>query len=255
MLLSALALFAAQAASSASIPAADQARLKMCLEKVQKDPAAGVKLANDWLAHAHQQGRAPAQQCLGQAYAALQRWNDAHDAFLAARDASVSSDYGTRARLGAMAGNAAMAGKDALTALGELQKAEADASLAGDKALAGSIGADEARALVALGRTDEAMKALDLARSNAPKDAEVWLLSATLARRTGELKAAQAQIETAAALAPRDPAIGLEAGVIAELAGDEAAARKSWQAVIALAPDAPEAASAKAYLAQIGGGG
>ena len=82
----------------------------------------------------------------------------------------------------------------------------------------------------------------------------MWLLSATLSRRTGDLKSAQAQIETAAGLAPSDPAVGLEAGVIAELAGNDDAARKSWNAVVALAPDGSEATSAKAYLAQIGGG-
>jgi Flp pilus assembly protein TadD len=82
----------------------------------------------------------------------------------------------------------------------------------------------------------------------------VWLLSATLSRRLGDLTVAQAQIETAATLDGNDPAIALEAGVIAELAGNEDAARKSWQSVVAVAPSSPEATSAKAYLAQIGGG-
>ena len=159
-----------------------------------------------------------------------------------------------RARLGGMAGNAALGGNEFATALADLDTALADAGQAGDKPLAGSIGADRARALVALSRTDEAVAALQQARTDAPQDANVWLLSATLSRRTGDLRSAQARIETAAGLAPSDPAIGLEAGVIAELAGNDDAARKSWNAVVALAPDGPEAASAKAYLAQIGGG-
>jgi Flp pilus assembly protein TadD len=83
----------------------------------------------------------------------------------------------------------------------------------------------------------------------------VWLLSATLSRRMGDLKSAQAQIETAGALTPKDPAVGLEAGVIAELAGNDAAARKSWNSVVALGPDTPEAQAAKGYLAETGSAG
>src|SRR6185503_17901638 len=129
--------------------------------------------------------------------------------------------------LGAMAGNAALANNDTAIALTELDKAGADAALAGDKELAGSIGADKARALVALGRNEEATKALAEARSDAPRDAQAWLLSATLSRRMGDLATAKAQIMTAAALDPSDPAVGLEAGVIEELSGDEATARQT----------------------------
>lgn len=229
-------------------------QLKACLAQAQSDPAAAVARATEWLGKTRRAGRAGPQQCLGQAYAGLQRWGDAHAAFLAARDSSLPSDYSARARLGAMAGNAALANKDAATALTELDKATADATLAGDKALAGSIEADKARALVSLGRTAEAAKALAQARAEAPQDAQAWLLSATLSRRMNDLTAAKAQIATAVTLDPNDPAIGLEAGVIDELAGDEAAARQNWQKVVTMAPDAPEATSAKAYLAQIGGG-
>lgn len=235
--------------------AAAQDRLKSCFELAQKDPASAIAMADAWLAQVHRFDRAAPQQCAGEAYANLMRWKEARDSFVAARDALRPNDYLARARLGGMAGNAALAANDASTALADLDKAAADAGLAGDLPLAGSIGADEARALVALGRNADAAAALAKARSNAPKDAEVWLLSATLSRRMGDLKAAQGQIETAGALDKTDPAIGLEAGVIAELAGNEDAARKSWQSVVALAPKSPEADSARAYLAQIGGSG
>jgi tetratricopeptide (TPR) repeat protein len=254
MLLTALTLLAAQG-TAAIAPAAAQERLKSCLQQAQAEPAKAIPPASRWLAESKGAAKAWPQQCLGQAYASLQKWNAAHDAFLAARDAAMPSDYVTRAHLGAMAGNAALAGKDPTTALPELEKALADAGLTGDKPLAGSIEGDKARALVALGRNEDAAKALDLARSEAPRDAQVWLLSATLARRMGQLAQARQQIETAETLDRTDPAIGLEAGVIAELGGDEAAARKSWQSVIATTPDGPEAISAKAYLAQIGGSG
>jgi tetratricopeptide (TPR) repeat protein len=254
MLLSALALTIAQAAAVATAPAhtAEQARLTECLEQARTDPATAITTASLWLIEAHDAGKAWPRQCLGQAYVSVLRWDAARDAFVAARDAALPNDYSVRARLGAMAGNAALAGKDLAAALADLDKALADAALAGDKPLAGSIAADKARALVALGRNDEAAAALQQARAEAPQDAAVWLLSATLSRRTGDLQAAQAQIETAAGLAPTDPDIGLEAGVIAALAGNDEAARKSWNAVLALAPDGPAAQSARAYLAQIG---
>ena len=255
MILSALALFLAQAAQVATAPpqSTEQARLAECLQQARTDPGTAITTAGLWLIEAHDAGKALPQQCLGQAYVSLLRWPAAHGAFLAARDAALGSDYPVRARLGAMAGNAALAGNDFATALVDLDKAVADAALAGDKPLAGSIAADKARALVGLGRLGEAAATLLQARADAPQDADVWLLSATLSRRRGDLKDAQAQIEAAAALAPKDPAIGLEAGVIAELAGSDEAARKSWNAVVALAPDGPEAKSAKAYLAEIGG--
>jgi tetratricopeptide (TPR) repeat protein len=255
MILAALALLAAQATEATTAPpgSGEQARLTVCLEQARKDPATAITTAGLWLMEAHDAGKALPQQCLGQAYVSLLRWPAAHTAFLAARDAALASDYAVRARLGAMAGNAALGGNDLTSALADLDKAVADAALAGDKPLAGSIAADKARALVGLGRNGEASAALGQARADAPQDADVWLLSATLSRRTGDLTSAQSQIETAAGLAPTDPAIGLEAGVIAELAGNDEAARKSWNSVVALAPDAPEAASAKAYLAEIGG--
>jgi tetratricopeptide (TPR) repeat protein len=253
MSLSAFALLAAQIVIPFGGHAAGHDRLKECLEQAQSDPAAAVARAGEWLAKARDGERAEAQQCLGQANVALQRWHAAHDAFVAARDAVAPDAYAERARLGAMAGNAALAGNDAAAAATELDKAAADAERAGDRPLAGSIGADQARALVTLGRDDDAAQTLAQARANAPQDADVWLLSATLSRRKGDLTAAQQQIQTAATLDPSDPAVGLEAGVISELAGDEPAARKSWQAVVAAAPDSPEGKSASAYLAQTGG--
>ena len=96
--------------------------------------------------------------------------------------------------------------------------------------------------------------AREKARTDAPQNADAWLLSATLSRRLDDLAAAQGQIETAAALAPEDPAVGLEAGVIAALAGNDEAARKSWNSVLGLAPDAPEAAIARTYLGQLAEG-
>ena len=141
MILSASFLFAVQAAAVATAPAhsTEQARLTQCLEQARTDPATAITTAGLWLIEAHDAGKALPQQCLGQAYVSVLRWDAAHDAFLAARDAVLSSDYAVRARLGAMAGNAALAGNDLTTALADLDKAVADAGRAGDKPRAGSI--------------------------------------------------------------------------------------------------------------------
>lgn len=256
MFLSALALLVAQAGevATAAPHSTEQARLTDCLEQARTDPATAITTAGLWLKEAHDAGKALPQQCLGQTYVSLLRWEAAHQAFVAARDAALANDHAVRARLGAMAGNAALAGNDFTTAFTEFDQAAAEAAQAGDKPLAGSIAGDKSRALVGLGRNEEAAAALQQARADAPQDAQVWLLSATLSRRVGDLKSAQTQIDTAAGLTPSDAAIGLEAGVIAELAGHGEAARKSWSAVIAMEPDGPEAKSAKAYLAEIGSG-
>jgi tetratricopeptide (TPR) repeat protein len=256
MILAALVLLT-QSAEAVTAPkgSPEQARLTVCLDQARTDPPTAITTAGLWLKEAHDAGRALPQQCLGQAYVSLLRWQAAHGAFLAARDAALSDDYTVRARLGAMAGNAALAGNEFATALADLTQAASDATLARDKQLAGSIEADQARALVALNGDGEAAAVLQQARADAPQDAEVWLLSATLSRRSNDLKAAQGQIETAIGLAPKDPDVALEAGVIAELAGNDEAARQHWHSVVELDANSPEAQTARTYLAQTGGAG
>ena len=168
-------------------------------------------------------------------------------AFLAARDEADSPRF--RARMGALAGSALLAQDRASEALAALEAAQPLA--AGDATLGSEIAQERAVALVALGRESDAAAALVQARTLGPDDAQAWLLSATLARRQGDLAAAQAQIEKAASLDPRDPSIGLEAGVIAALGGRDAAARQSFQSVISAAPESPQAATARTYLAQL----
>ena len=157
-----------------------------------------------------------------------------------------------RARFAALAGAAALAGGDAGGAESLLALAESDARAARSALLEAIAASDRARALVALGRGEEALAALENSTTLAPDRAEGWLLKATLLRRFDRLAEAQTAIERAAALSPLNPEIGLEAGVIAVLAQRDAAARASWQSVIDLAPDSPAAATARDYLAQLG---
>jgi len=230
---------------------AERSQLDECLAAVNADPGQAVDLAQAWLQTAKGAAASQAGHCLGVALGRLERWDEAESAFLAARESA--GDQKSRARLGAMAGNAALARNAPGAALVSLDAAHADALAGGDKQLAGDVAIDRARALVALKRDDDAASALAEARAALPSNAQAWLLSATLSRRMNKLADAQAQIQKAAELMPIDPEIGLEAGVIAVLSGRDEAARKSWQSVIDAAPKSEAAATARGYLAQLGG--
>jgi len=236
----------------AGIAAPETSRLGQCLQAAESDAPAAEAAARDWLKVVSGSAQAAPLLCLGSAQAAQENWDEAEKSFLSGRDLAAASDRGLRARLGAMAGNAALAQGDAARALAVLDLARKDAEITSDDPhLAGDIAMDRARALVSLQRLDEAGEALVEARGGNPNNAQAWLLSATLSRRQGRLAQAQAQIQTASELLPTDPEIGLEAGVIAVLAGHDEAARKSWQSVLAAAPSSPQAETARGYLAQL----
>jgi tetratricopeptide (TPR) repeat protein len=254
LLLAALALAQAglqPASSPLDEKTPEQDRLSLCLQKARSDPAGAMVMASGWLAEEQGAGRAFPQQCLGFAYISLQRWDAAEEAFLGAHDALLENEQAGRARLAAMAGNAALAEPDYTSALHDLELAQADARASGNAELGGEIATDRARALVGLDRLADAALALADARRDAPQTQSVWLLSATLARRMEEFEKAQGFIDTALALNPDDQAVVLEAGLIAMLAGHDNAARQYWHKVIALDPKADEAKSAFYYLTQL----
>lgn len=231
---------------------APQGRLAQCLAQIRTAPTEGLVTADAWLSEARGSARSEPGECKGLALTALGRWQEAAAVFATAHDDTPLHELALRARRGAMAGNAALAAGDTEAALAAFDSAHAEARRAKDLDLAAGIALDRARALVALGRNDEAASALAEARGALPGNAQAWLLSATLSRRQSKLAEAQTQIERAAALAPADPEIGLEAGVIAVLGGREAAARRSWQSVVATAPDSQAAKIARGYLDQLG---
>lgn len=242
----------APAPLSAPAPSPSTTRLSECLNLARTRPLDAIPVAQGWRDSTKGSARIEPGQCLGMALTALERWDQATEAFAAARDDTPAHERAGRARLGTLAANAALAGRAADKALALLDAAHGEALGAGDGHLAGEIAIDRARALVALKRDNEADAALAEARHNAPDSATGWLLSATLARRQGKLGAAQTAIERASGLEPLDPEIGLEAGVIAVLAGRDAAARKSWQSVVATAPGSRAATIAQGYLDQLG---
>lgn len=226
-----------------------------CLGTLEEDPARAHAMAQIRRAETTGADRVLANHCLGTAAAALELWDDARTAFTAAREETPEGEPRARARFAALAGAAALGGGDAEGALPLLTLAESDAQTAKSPQLEAIAASDRARALVALGRAEQALAALENSTALAPDRAEGWLLKATLLRRLERLPEAQTAIERAGGLAATNPEIALEAGVIAVLAGRDDAARKSWQSVITLAPDSPAAATAKDYLAQLGEAG
>lgn len=226
-----------------------------CLAQLEEDPARAHAMAQIRRTETTGTDRVLANHCLGTAASALGLWDDARTAFNAAREETPEAEPRTRARFAALAGAAALGGGDAEGALALLTLAESDARAAKAPLLEAIAASDRARALVMLGRAEEALAALENATVLAPDRAEGWLLKATLLRRLERLPEAQTAIERAATLALTNPEIALEAGVIAVLAGRDEPARKSWQSVIALDPDSPAAATAKDYLAQLGDAG
>lgn len=240
--------------SKPAAPASAQsAQLQNCLKLGLDNPSDAIDEADGWLAAAKSMSdRAGARQCKALALTRQENWSEAAALFLTARTDTPASEPGERARLGALAGNALLVSGAAAAGLDALDHAHGEAHTASDSQLNGAIQIDRARALVALGRTDEAASALEEARYELPGNYQAWLLSATLSRRQGKLAEAQRQIERAAALLPVDPEIGLEAGVIAVLSGRDQSARLSWQSVIKAAPGSLAAKTAQGYLDQLG---
>ncbi len=230
----------------------DQDRLTACIAKAARDPQAALADARSWAAEGRDAGQnVRANHCLGLILSNAGDFEGAQAAFAQGVAGIPKEQEVAAVPLMAMAGNAALAGGKPEEALRWFDRAVAVKGYA-DNAALGAVQADRSRALVALGRLAEAGGALDEVHRLAPEDAEGWLLSATLARRNGDLPRAQRDIEIAAKYAPRDPRIGLEAGVIAVLDGRDEAARKSWTSVISADPDGEAGKVAKSYLEQLG---
>src|SRR3990167_1473795 len=87
--------------------------LSDCFELIDYDPARAHVLAQMRRDGTTDEERILANHCLGLAATTLERWDEAMAAFLAARDEVPLDDPRMRARLGAMAANAALATGDA----------------------------------------------------------------------------------------------------------------------------------------------
>lgn len=240
---------AQSAASDGRIPVPEKyaAKFQACLDQAIEAPEKGAAFAQQWRIEG---GSFYARNCMGFAYARAERWPPAIVAFeQGAEEAERGGEAVQSARLWAQAGNAALAG-------GDLAKArdDFDAALARglpDGMEKGEVHLDRARTLVALNDPKGARESLDIALAQVPKDPLAWLLSATLARRSGEMKLAQAHIARAVQLAADDASVALEEGNIAILTGHDDMARSAWQRAMRLAPQSPEGKAAADNLSRL----
>jgi len=237
------------ALQTAPAPAATQdkepPRYTQCMDLATGDPVKGQADAIQWRTEG---GGVLARQCLGVAYANQGKWAAAAGTFEdAAREAETGKD--PRApQYWASAGNAWIAAKEPAKARAAIDAALATGTLAGLDL--GEAHLDRARAMVALGDSEAARSDLDKALTYADKDPLAWLLSATLARRAGDLPRAANDITEALHRSGDDPSVQLEAGNIAAASGNEADARTAWNRVIELAPGTALAGAARKALEQ-----
>jgi hypothetical protein len=220
------------------------ADLAACTELVRAAPQKAVEAAGDWRGRG---GGVDARQCLGLAYAALERWPSAATAFEQAAQEAEAKQDGRRAELWVQAGNAWLAGDDPARA-----RKAFDAALATNlmtPELRGEAHLDRARAAVAQNDLAAARADIDKGLELVPADPFGWYLSAALARRERNLKRAQDDIAKAVSLAPDDAPVLLEAGNIAGLSGELEAARGLYARAARAAPGTDAARAAEAALA------
>lgn len=244
-----IAFILGAAASAATITGAsrEQARFERCADLATRTPVAALVEAGAWRLAG---GGLLARQCEGLAYATQKRWLPAATAFEAAARAAENATDGRAATLWVQAGNAAMLGGNAQKARAAFDAAIARGVIAG--ADLGEVHLDRARARFAGGDKAGARDDLDAALKLVPADPLAWLLSATLARRSGDLLRAAADIGEASARSPDDAGVALEAGNIALLSGSNGAARTAWEAAVHNAPASAAGKAAADALARLG---
>lgn len=238
---------APEAPAAAALPASENARrFEHCADLAIDEPEKAIAEASSWRLGG---GNFAARQCMGLAYAQLERWVPAATAFeQAAREAEVARD-GAAANLWMQSGNASLAAEQPARARQAFSAALATGILNGQQR--GEAHLDRARALVALGDNAGARADLDRALEFVPEDPLTWLLSATLARRTNDLDRARNDIAEAAKRSPDDASVAYEAGAIALKSGATDAARVAWKGAMATQPGSPGAKAAEAALAQL----
>jgi tetratricopeptide (TPR) repeat protein len=239
-----LLILAAAATAATPAPAGPpKDRGGACAALARSDSARAIAEANAWRLVG---GGIAARQCLGLAYVQDERWLSAATAFeQAAREAQFGNDSRSGA-LWSQAGNAALAAGDPGRARGYLDSALATGKLT--DVMRGEVELDRARADVALNDPAAARTDLNRAIQHVPGDPMAWLLSATLARRQGEVDRATADIAEAVKRAPDDPDVAVEEGNVQAVAGNLAAARLAWQRAVRTGANLPSGKSAATAL-------
>jgi Tfp pilus assembly protein PilF len=232
-------LAAAQATPAESL----EAQFRACTDLVRTAPERALEQANDWRGKG---GGLFARQCLGLAYARLERWPAAATTFEQAALEAEKTQDSRRADLWVQAGNSWLAGNDPAQARKAFDAALATTLLTPE--LRGEVHLDRARASISQGDIAAARADLDKGLELVPADPFGWYLSAALARRENKLGRAQADIAKAVKLAGDDAAVLLEAGNIAGLSGELDAARTLYARAAKAGPDSEAGRAAQAAL-------
>lgn len=236
-------LIALAAAASAAAPSGDQARFLSCTELIKTAPEKAVENANDWRLKG---GGVAARECLGLAYAALERWAPAATAFeQAAREAEAARDARS-AHFWVQSGNSWLAEGDGVKARQAFDAALAGGTLTPE--LRGEVHLDRARAAVLLGDLAAARKEIDQGLALVPADPFGWYLSSALALREQSIARAKEDIGKGLALAPNDPDLLVQAGNVAGVSGDVEAARAFYERAVKAAPASSAGRAAQAAL-------
>ena len=143
-----------------------------CAARAEGDPAGAVIRARADVAGTSGLDRAIAGHCLALALSAQEQWPEAAATFASARADLPGGNETYAARLALAEAAAQQAMGNAAQALAVLDAVTAP----GEPRIAAAVAVDRARALVTLGRDDEAAQALGAARAADPDNDEAWLL-------------------------------------------------------------------------------
>jgi tetratricopeptide (TPR) repeat protein len=240
-------LLALIAAPTRAAPlASDVGRYQACLALVKSAPERAIETAQAWRI---ENGGVPALHCLALAQFARQEYSAALASFDKAIQGSVAAQDGKAVTILSQAADAAMLAGQPAAAVGFL-----DTAIGGPGGISlspraeASLRVTRAEALVDLKREKAAAVDLDAATKLDPDVPFGWLLKATLARRTGDFKTAEAAILAAATRDPDSADIQYEAGNIAAAQGNDQLARTAWTAAARADPDSPAGRAANKAL-------
>ncbi len=228
-----------------AVPEASR-RLLRCL--AMDDPQAAIAEGARWLL---EDGGIEAELCVGVGYEGAGQWAEAEQAYLRAAALAETQDDARRPAILASAARMALARGEA-----EEAKTRFDQVLSEDgfgDAVRGGVLMDRARAHMMLGDGNAAQLDLVAAQALLPNAPAVWLLSATLARRQGNLDTAGDFIDRALELDRTDPATLLEAGNIAIRMNAVGVARQAWGQAAQNDPEGQAGQAATRNIEQLDG--
>lgn len=243
-----LLLLAASAPALAAPMASDHGRYEACLAMVKSAPDRAIESAQGWRIDG---GGVPARHCLALAQFAKSDYAEALKSFESAASASEVAKDGQAVTLWSQGADAAMLANQPEAAVRFLGRAIAGAGgITLSPRAEAMLRLTRAEALVDLKRNADAATDLDTATKLDPDVPYGWLLKATLARRMGDFKGAEAAILVAAEREPESADIQYEAGNIAAAQGNDRLARTAWLAAARADPDSPAGIAASKALTQ-----